>query len=162
MILDPRVADAITGHLPKELAAFAAYRTLASWAQAAGYLGSARWFDAAGSEEPEHHRKLLQYLRDTTDAPPAPAYPALEVDFTVERLPDAYALAAALERDVRLSLQAIVGVARAADDEATARFIGTFLDEQVTAEAEIADILRQIGRLGDDALMLWDGERGEA
>lgn len=161
MILDPAVAAAILAHLPNELGAMAAYRALASSARDAGYLASAAWFDAAGTEEVGHHLRLLNYLRDHVDGPVVPDFPAADVGSLPASLAEAYQAALGKEFFVHASLQGIVDVARGARDEATARFIGTFLDEQVAAEAEIMDRIRQVRALSPDAVLLWDMERGE-
>jgi len=161
MQLHPSLQSAINEQIAREYLAHFGYLSLASAADAQKYTGMRAWFDAAGAEELTHAKRLIDYIRARSGAvqhipPPPPPSPGLTPL-------DWFKAALTLERQVSAALQAIVDLARQVSDEATARLAGDMLDEQVTAEDELAELILRVNDLQatPGLLRLFDQELAE-
>ena len=161
MKLHPSVNQALNEEIGREYLAHFAYLALGSLADAAKYTGMRAWFDAAGAEELTHAKKLIDYIRARNGdvllqpPPPPPAPGPLPLDWLK--------LAMTLERNVSAALQAGVDLARQLADESTARLLGEMLDEQVTAEDELTELILRVADLQQTPglLRLFDQEFAE-
>lgn len=165
-MLDPELLDMLQEQMNVERGNHALYHAMSLALDAERWPGSATYMAKAAIEELAHADQFAQHIikrcglsgsRPVFDDLPAPEVP------TGPRL-EAYFLAAYQAEQVNTGrLLLLMDKAEALGDRQTCTFLIPLIDEQTEAESELADILTEISRNGDDkaALLVLDRELGK-
>ncbi|CEL93591.1 unnamed protein product [Vitrella brassicaformis CCMP3155] len=155
-----KVEEALNAHLRMEFQAFYTYRAIAAYFGRSDIAlpGFYQFFKGQSEEELEHAQQFIDYMNtrggifiaQDLDAPP--------YDFKSGTA--ALKTALKMERDVNESLLKLHSVAEEHGDPQFTDFLeGNFLNEQVEALKEIADLLTNIDRVGNEGLGLYVYDR---
>jgi ferritin heavy chain len=158
--------SALSSQIAKELQAFYAYLSMASWCRrdTVSLPGLASFFSKQSAEENGHARKLIEYQ----------AIRGGETLFADIKAPanmgewrsaaECLECALEMERDVNASLLSLHTLAQQHNDPQLEDFLEQdYLDEQVESIKEMADLVTQIKRAGPEGLglYLFDLEMGK-
>ncbi|MDY0058717.1 MAG: ferritin [Myxococcota bacterium] len=146
MKITETMQQALNTQLNFEIHSAHVYLALAATLDAAGLQGAAGWMKIQAKEELEHGMKFYKYLYDRQGEVVIAALPDPKVD--AEGLQGAFAAALAHEQEVTRRIHALVDLAAAEKDHATASFLKWFVDEQVEEEANVEEILGHLNLLG--------------
>jgi ferritin len=141
-MIEAKVCDALNEQLRSELYSGYLYAAMFSYFESCNLKGFANWMGVQVQEELAHAQKLIEYILErggkpkfgSIDAPPTDWDSPLAV----------YQAAYEHERDVTLAINALVDVAVAARDHATATMLQWYVTEQVEEEANFDQIVQQL------------------
>ena len=134
-----------------EAAASHSYLAMASWAELAGYPGTASYFYAQSAEERDHMLRIISYMNTIgagaviprIDKPAAASFKSVE---------DLIKVALKNEQAVTRAIHKMAQAAQKAGDYATFDFLSWFVREQVHEEAQFEDILQKFDTIGSDGV----------
>ena len=159
-MIHPDCAAMINAHLPLELKASHAYLRMALEANARGFFGVEKFFQAASLEEQGHLRKLIGFINDYDMANSIPAIDEMPQGTTDIR--SMFVAALGMEQAVSASFNAILNCA---DDECkdfqTVAFILPMQADQTDSEIEIRDILNYLDNVAVGNLAEFDEYVGD-
>ena len=151
--------QAVNEQINVELKAFYAYLSMASWCNRddVALPGLSEYFHAASREEHEHALRLIEYQAKRGGRT---VFPAISMPAVVpEEWKSAVACLEAslqLEKEVMAALLRLHACAEKHADPQLEDFIEqAYLEEQVDAIKEVADLLTQVKRVGSDGLGLY-------
>ena len=155
MKINKKVEDAINKQINAELYSAYLYLGMSSKCVETNLKGIANWLYVQAQEEMTHAMKFYRFVLDRGGHPVMPAIEGVRTDWgsPLEMFEAAYEH----EKKVSAMINAIMDVAIAERDHATASMLNWFVDEQVEEEAnssEIAEKLKLIGASKDGLLML--------
>jgi ferritin heavy chain len=149
------VEQGINGQIALELKASHAYLSMAAYfgRDTVALPGLRHFFQKNSDEEREHAQKLIDYQNTRGGRVALAAVPPPEVEWKSAR--HALETAMQMEKEVNKSLLALHQVADDHNDPQLSDFLeGHFLEEQVESMKELADMLTQLNRVGNDGLGL--------
>ena len=163
MLLKPEIAQLLVEQVAKEASNLLAYRQIGYLLDQNGYIGCAKWFKNASSEEQEHSDKVAQHLMDRTRGSTLGVsfYQGINTSPVLQSMPlEAFRAAYVLEIDNTIRITAIMQAAFAAGDLETFRFMEDFIEEQTLSETEITTLLSRLELVASDpvGLLLFDHE----
>lgn len=160
--MDPTVQKLLIAQMEHEANAAQAYRARESWAQGAGWLGTAKWCGAQVTEELDHQHAIMSFLVDYLGV--GVAAPAVEqVRFTGGSLATLFSTALELERENLEQWSTIAQAATAEDVPEVFAFAQAFLLGQVESISSLATIRSrlEIAKTDPSALLQIDAWIGE-
>ena len=134
------------------------YLAMAVWAEANGWLGTARFMYAQAEEERQHMIKIIRFLNEIAALPVVPAVAAPKVAY--DDIEAAFTTALKHEETVTAAIYAMMSAARETGDYAVTNLMQWFVGEQVEEEATARLALDIIAKAGKVSVYLADKEIG--
>lgn len=148
--------------ITNEIAASNVYRQLAIRADELDLVGMASWLRQQADEEISHANKFIDHLLDRGNHPEIGNVPAPAVGPELNAV-QIFAQAAEHEKGVSESIRELWRAAEAEGDLDARPLLSWFLDEQVTEEATVSEIVGRLSMIGSDGagLLRLDSELGD-
>ena len=157
MLQEP-VLQALQLQMAHEFENFQLYKHFSGICDFQSLLGATKWFDIQSQEEYGHFNKFYNYISDKGHIPEMPELKKLEpAIITLDLL---FTQTVALEAKTTDNLRLVSEVCKAANDDQTFGLIQWFLNEQISEEKEVQDILKRV-LLSSNNLLIIDQELGE-
>jgi len=153
-MLKKKVEGILNAQIEKEGYSSNLYLAMASWAEANGYSGIARWLYAQSDEERVHMLKILHYVNERGGHAIIPAFKEAPKD--QKSITDMFNAVLEHERYITDSINTIVAVTLDEKDFTTHNWIQWFVSEQIEEEARVTEILDKLKLLGDRNFYLFD------
>jgi ferritin len=153
-MLNKKVEEILNVQVEKEGYSSNLYLAMASWAEARGYEGIAKWLYAQAEEEREHMLKIIAYINERGGRTIIPAFAKPPVDYTGVK--PMFEQVLEHEQYVTASINEIVTVCMQEKDYTTHNWVQWFVTEQIEEEASANNILDKLNLLGDGPLYLFD------
>jgi bacterioferritin B len=151
-VLAERFIDALNDQIAREFAAAHQYTAIGAWYAAETYPQLARYFYGQAEEERRHAMKMVEYLLDRDARVDFGAIESPTTTFSDHVAPVKAALEQ--EREVSISINELVQLARDTKDFQSEQFLDWFLQEQVEEESSITDLLAVAERTRDIPMLL--------
>ncbi|MCF8304555.1 MAG: ferritin [Bacteroidales bacterium] len=137
------------------------YMAMASWCEAEGYEGAAKFLYTHSDEERQHMLKFVYYLNDRGGH--AQLQKVEEPDAKFKSLGDLFEEVMKHEQFVSKEIDKLVDLAYKEKDHATANFLQWYVQEQIEEESLFSSILDKFRLAGDHkgALYHLDRELGQ-
>lgn len=152
MIISAKMQDALNDQIGMEFSASIKYDAMAAYFEADALPLLAKHFFKQATEEREHAHKFLRYVLDAGGRVKIPAIPA--PPHTYKTAAEAAQTALDSEVVVTKSINALMDLAIAERDHATAAMLQWFVTEQVEEISSADQLLRIIQRAGDKNMLL--------
>lgn len=151
MKISPAMKKQLDDQVALEAAASHSYLAMASWAELAGYPGTASYFYAQSAEERGHMLRIVNYMNTIGAGAVIPKIdkPSVASFKSVEDLVKA---ALKNEQAVTKAIHKMAQAAQKGGDYATFDFLSWFVKEQVHEEAQFEDILQKFDTIGRDGV----------
>lgn len=140
----PAFVDLLNEQIGNEFAAHQQYVACAVHFDELTMPRTAQLFFDQAVEERQHAMMMVRYLLDSDAAVRIPAVPAPVCEFADVVAP--VALALEQEKRVTQQINALIGVARRADDFASEQFMQWFIKEQIEEVSKMSDLLAVVRR----------------
>lgn len=134
------------------------YLGMAVWAEANGFMGTAKFMFRQAEEEREHMFKLVRFLLELGEQPETPS--VKEPKQSYKDIQEIFEAALKHEQFVTASIFKIMSEARESNDYAVTSFLQWFVNEQVEEEANMKHVLDIIRLAGKVSLYMADKEIG--
>ena len=134
------------------------YLAMATWADASGWKGTAKFMYKQTEEERGHMQKILKFILDVNEQPQIEGLKDPENSY--KDIKEVFEAALKHEQKVTASIYNIMGEARKSNDYAVITFLKWFIDEQVEEENAVVQILDLIKKAGQVSMYLADKEIG--
>lgn len=141
-MLQPRVKEALTDQINKELYSAYLYLSMASYFQSIQLKGAAAWMKIQAKEEMGHAMKIFSFIEDRLDVVELKAIERPNANWDSPL--GAFEAALKHEQEITSSINNIVRIARDESDFATESFLKWFVDEQIEEEAQVDDIVQKL------------------
>ena len=134
-----------------EASASHTYLAMASWAELAGYEGTASYFYAQSAEERDHMLRIIKYMNTIGIGATIPNIdkPDITQFKSIESLAK---MSLKYEQAVTKAIHKMVQSAQKDNDYATFDFLSWFVKEQVHEESQFEDILQKFDNIGRDGV----------
>jgi ferritin len=153
-MLNKKVEEILNVQVEKEGYSSNLYLAMASWAEANGYEGIAKWLYSQAEEERMHMLKLIAYINERGGKAIIPAFEKPPADF--KSVQPMFEEVLKHEQYVTASINEIVAVCSNEKDFTTHNWIQWFVTEQIEEEASAKNILDKLNMLGDGPLYMFD------
>jgi ferritin len=153
-MLNKKVEEILNVQVEKEGYSSNLYLAMASWAEANGYEGIAKWLYSQAEEERMHMLKLIAYINERGGKAIIPAFEKPPADF--KSVQPMFEEVLKHEQYVTDSINEIVAVCANEKDFTTHNWIQWFVTEQIEEEASAKNILDKLNMLGDGPLYMFD------
>ncbi|MBN1952720.1 MAG: ferritin [Bacteroidales bacterium] len=153
-MLKKKIEDILNAQVEKEGYSSNLYLAMATWTEANGYGGIAKWFYAQAEEERLHMLKFIHYINEKGGHAIVPVFNAPPKDYS-----DIHTMFEEVlkhEEYITQSINDIVGMAIDERDFTTQSWIQWFVNEQIEEEAQVREILDKLRLLGKENLYLFD------
>ncbi len=134
------------------------YLAMATWADANGWKGTARFMFKQAEEERGHMRKLIGFITDVGEQAIIVGVKAPETSF--KDIKEVFEAVLDHEKKITAAIHDIMTEARKNNDYAVTSFLKWFIDEQVEEEKSAMDVLDVIKKAGQVSMYLADKEIG--
>ena len=134
------------------------YLAMASWAEANGWKGTAKFMVAQAEEERGHMKKIIHFIHEIGEQPVIMGMKDPENMF--KDIKDIFEQTLKHEKKITASINNIMTEARKNNDYAATTFLQWFISEQVEEEANVVAILDVIKKAGQVSIYLADKEIG--
>lgn len=151
-----RVEKALNEQIQKEASSSQFYLAMASWAEANGLNGTAKFLYAHSDEERFHMLKLVKFVNERGGSA---VIPGLETPLSeFKSLENVFELLLSHEIMVTESINNLVDICLQEKDYSTHNFVQWYVSEQLEEEALARTILDKLRLIGDDkgGLYLFD------
>jgi ferritin len=153
-MLTKKTEAILNEQIEKEAYSSSLYLAMASWAEANGYAGVAKWLYVQSDEERMHMLKLVKYVNErgghafisSLAEPPKKQSGVREMFEEILKH----------EQFISQSINDIVALTIAEKDYTTQSWIQWFVTEQIEEEAQVCEILDKLKLLGDQNMYLFD------
>ncbi len=152
-MLKEKVEAALNAQLAKEAMASQVYLAMASWAEANGYNGTAKFLFVHSDEERQHMLKLFHYINDRGGHAAVPALAAPKSDYS--SIKTLFKDLLSHEIKVSESINELVGICLEEKDFTTNNFLQWYVNEQIEEESLARTILDKLELLGDDPARMY-------
>ncbi len=146
-MLTKKLEKAFNEQINKELFSAYLYLSMSAWAEGESWRGAKHWFAEQAKEEMAHAMKFYAYLFERGNKATLDAIEKPKADF--KGLADLFSQALKHEKFVTQSIHKLVDMAAADKDHASSIFLQWFVTEQVEEEANAAEMLLHLERVGD-------------
>jgi ferritin len=153
IMLNKKVEKALNEQIRVEAESSQAYLAMASWADAAGYPGTATFLFAHSDEERMHMLKLIGFVNDRGGQAIIPALSQPPKDF--KNLHHVFELLHEHEESVTSEIHKVVDICLKEKDYTTHNFMQWYVAEQIEEESLARTILDKLRLLGNDAGALY-------
>lgn len=155
-MLNKKVEKALNDQIKIEAESSQAYLAMASWADAAGYPGTAGFLFAHSDEERLHMLKLIGFVNDRGGQAIVPALGQPPKEY--KSLHYVFELLHDHEQKVTSEIHKVVDICLKEKDYTTHNFMQWYVAEQIEEESLARTILDKLKLLGNDkgALYLFD------
>lgn len=148
------IEDILNVQIEKESYSSHLYLSMASWAEATGYEGTADWLYAQAEEERLHMLKFIHFVNErggnavisAIKTPPA----------TFENIMDVFQQVLKHEEFITASINEIVALCNKENDFTTLNFVQWFVAEQIQEEKSARAIIDKLKLLGAQNMYLFD------
>lgn len=151
--MNERVAKALNDQIEKEASSSQFYLAMASWAEANGLNGTAKFMYAHSDEERFHMLKLVKFVNERGGVAIIPGLQQPPVEF--DSLENVFKLLLDHELDVTNSINNLVDICLQEKDYTTHNFIQWYVSEQLEEEALARTILDKLRMIGSDKAGLY-------
>jgi len=160
-MLQPRVKEALTDQINKELYSAYLYLSMASYFQSIQLKGAAAWMKIQAKEEMGHAMKIFSFIEDRLDVVELKAIERPNANWDSPL--GAFEAALKHEQEITSSINNIVRIARDETDFATESFLKWFVDEQIEEEAQVDDIVQKLKMIegSNSGLFFLDSQLGK-
>ncbi len=134
------------------------YLAMAVWAEANGFMGTAKFMFRQAEEERGHAFKIIRFLLELGEKAEVPA--VKEPKESYKDIQEVFDVALKHEQFITASIYKIMSEARESNDYAVTSFLQWFVNEQVEEEANVKQVLDIIRLAGKVSLYLADKEIG--
>lgn len=150
------VEKALNEQIKKEASSSQFYLAMASWAEAKGLNGTARFLYTHSDEERFHMLKLVKFVNERGGNAEIPGLEVPPSEFT--NLKNVFELLLQHEMEVTESINELVDICLKEKDYSTHNFMQWYVSEQLEEEALARTILDKLELIGDDkgGLYLFD------
>jgi len=152
MIISAKMQDALNAQIGMEFSASIKYDAMASYFEAEALPLLAKHFFKQATEERGHAHRFMKFLLDTGGRVKIPAIPAPPHSYKTAA--EAAQTALDSEAVVTKSINALMDLAIAEKDHASAAMLQWFVTEQVEEISSADQLLRIIQRAGDKNMLL--------
>ncbi|MFZ4683925.1 MAG: ferritin [Terrimicrobiaceae bacterium] len=152
MIISPKMQDALNAQIGMEFSASIKYDAMAAYFEAEALPLLAKHFFKQATEERGHAHRFMKFLLDTGGRVKIPAIPA--PPHTYKTAAEAAQTALEGEAVVTTSINALMDLAIAEKDHASAAMLQWFVTEQVEEMSSADQLLRIIQRAGEKNMLL--------
>lgn len=146
--MNARVEEALNAQIEKESSSSQFYLAMASWAEASGLNGTAKFLYSHSDEERFHMLKLVKFVNERGGQAIIPAIAKPPVEF--KDLTNVFELLLEHELAVTESINNLVDICLQEKDYTTHNFIQWYVSEQLEEEALARTILDKIKLIGND------------
>jgi ferritin len=153
-MITKKVLDLLNVQIGKEGFSSNLYLSMASWAQANGFSGVAKWMYAQAEEERMHMLKIVNYVNDRGEHAVIPEMEKPQYDFN--SIQEVFNQTLEHEQFITNSINEIVAATEEEKDFTTHNWIQWFVTEQIEEEAQVNDILDKLKLIGDGNLYMFD------
>ena len=153
-MLKKKIEDILNNQIEKEGYSSNLYLAMASWCEANGYSGIARWLYVQSDEERMHMLKIVKYMNERGGHAIIPAFkeaPAIQKNIRAM-----FEEILKHEQYISESINKIVALTIAEKDFTTQSWVQWFVNEQIEEEAQVQEILDKLKLLGNNNLYLFD------
>ncbi len=159
--MDKQLQEAINEQVKNELYSAYIYLSMATYFDAAGLKGCARWMKEQAKEEYQHAMRMYEHLNERGARVVLKALDQPPVDFNSPL--DVFAQTLAHEKKVTGMIADLYALANKLDDKAASIMLEWFVKEQVEEESTAAGIVEKIRMLPDspDSMFVLDSELGK-
>lgn len=147
-MLSKKVEKALNEQIAKEAHATLYYLSMASWADAKGLEGTAKFLYRHSAEENTHMLKLFHYINETGGQAIVPAIKQVPNEY--KSIEDVFNLVLESELEVTKNITNLVSLCYTEKDYATLNFLQWFVAEQHEEEVLFRRILDKIKIIGTD------------
>ncbi len=134
------------------------YLAMAVWAEANGFMGTAKFMFRQAEEERGHMFKFVRFLLEIGEQAEVPA--VKEPKASYKDIQEIFEAALKHEQFITASIYKIMSEARESNDYAVTSFLQWFVNEQVEEESNVKQVLDIIRLAGKVSLYLADKEIG--
>ncbi len=153
-MLTKKIEDILNRQVEREGYSSLLYLSMASWAEASGYPGIARWLYAQSQEELEHMLKFIHYINDRGGKAIITGLEAPPNEF--EGIKPLFEAVLKHEQFVSASINEIVTACIEEQDHTTNNWIQWFVTEQIEEESSVQEILDKLALMGEHNLYMFD------
>ncbi len=155
-MLNKKVEKALNDQIKVEAESSQAYLAMASWAEGAGYPGTATFLYVHSDEERMHMLKLIKFVNDRGGQAIIPAIKQPDKEY--KNLQTVFASLLAHETNVTAEINNVVDVCLKEKDYTTHNFMQWYVSEQIEEETLARNILDRLKLAGNDngALYMFD------
>ena len=153
-MLNKKIEKILNEQVEKEGYSSNLYLAMATWTEANGYGGTAKWFYAQAEEERIHMLKIIGYIAERGGHAVVPSFEAPPKDFT--DIHSTFEEVLKHEQYITKSINDIVEMTINEKDYTTHSWIQWFVTEQIEEEAQVYEILDKLNLLGKQNLYLFD------
>jgi len=146
--MNPKIEAALNAQIEKEASSSQFYLAMASWSEANGLNGTAKFMYTHSDEERFHMLKLVKFVNERGGNAIIPALSQPPKEFN--DLVNVFTLLLAHEIAVTESINNLVGLCLDERDYTTHNFIQWYVAEQLEEEALARTILDKIKLIGND------------
>ena len=157
-MVSAKVVKLINQQITLEAESSAIYLAMATWAEHAGFRGTASFMYKQAEEERSHMHQFIRFLIDVGEHAQIDGFKAPKA--TYKGIQEAFETALGHERKVTSAINAIMTAARGENDYAVTSFLKWFIDEQVEEEATAQQAVDIVKMAGQVSLYLADKEIG--
>jgi ferritin len=158
-VMDAGIMELLNLQMNVELQNERVYKQFAALLDVANWPGTTKWMSKASDEERGHADKFMGWIITNFGVPKLSALEAVMAkDGTKdgENLLMFWEGALKLEHENTVRINSLYKSAWDAGEWATCDFLGFFLDDQISGEREIADIITSLERMDKATMVLWD------
>ncbi len=145
-MLKPSIEAALNRQLNRELYSSYLYLAMSAYYDTVNLPGFSAWLRAQAKEELTHAMKFYDYISHAGGRPVMDAIEAPPREWTGPK--EAFAEVVAHEKAVTGMISALMDLAQAEKDHATAIFLQWFVTEQVEEEKSTGDVMAQLEAVG--------------
>lgn len=153
-MLKKKIEDILNDQIEKEGYSSNLYLAMATWSEANGYGGIAKWMYAQADEERIHMLKIISYIHEKGGHAIVPAFKAPPADYTAVK--PMFDEVMKHEQYITESINNIVHLCLEEKDYTTHGWVQWFVNEQIEEESQVSEIQDKLNLLGDQNLYLID------
>ncbi|MFP4466551.1 MAG: ferritin [Candidatus Goldiibacteriota bacterium] len=157
-VIGKKMSEAINEQVNAEIYSAYLYLSMSAWFTEKNLTGFANWMYVQAQEEMTHAMKFYNFNLERGGHIKLPAVEGVRDDFKspLEIFEEAYGH----EQKVTARIDALMDMALAEKDHATASMLKWFIDEQVEEEASASELVEKLKMIGDakEQLLMLDKE----
>lgn len=159
-MLSKKIEAALNAQIESEAMSSQLYLAMASWAEANGYSGAAKFLYAHSDEERQHMLKLFMYINERSGHAVVPALK--QPPKTFNSLSEVFNQILKHEIAVSSEINKLVDTCLSDKDYTTNNFMQWYISEQIEEERLAKNIVDKLNLVGSDkgGLFLFDKELG--
>ena len=151
--MNSKIESILNEQVKKEGYSSNLYLAMATWAEANGFPGIAKWFYAQAEEERMHMLKFIAYIGERGGHAIIPEMEQPPKDYNIKNI-----FEAVLEHEqyISNSINDIVGLCLDERDYTTNTWVQWFVNEQIEEEAQVTQIIDKLKLVGTHNMYEFD------